>query len=175
MAGTSNNSVLYILDTSNDLITIRSSVVSKKTISILPHTCVGSIIRSNLNSVPFGNTTDKQTGAQLLNLHEGLWSISFKWKIVTDNSTNGNGINYVRYGISNYTGDNFELFSKYRQYNYDSIDYRTWEEYADSFILNVTSTQNLYLNAYIDNSDPFSIPTGIIMTDCLITATLIKP
>jgi hypothetical protein len=59
-----------------------------------------------------------------------LWAITFKWKIVTDNSGLGDGLNYVKYGISNST-TGFELYSKYREFNYASGDYTSWEEYAD--------------------------------------------
>jgi hypothetical protein len=136
---------------------------------------LGSTIRSELNTVAFGLTQNKITGTSLL-IHAGLWGISLKWKI-TKNGSNidtVNGINYVKYGISNSSTD-FELFSQYREFNYNSENYRTWEEYADSFILNVSSTKSLYLNAVIDNNDPNFVETRIFMKDCLITATLIQP
>jgi hypothetical protein len=175
MAGTSDNSVLYILDTSGNIISIRSSVVTKTPILRPSNVSLGSTIRSELNTVAFGLTQNKITGTSLL-IHAGLWGISLKWKI-TKNGSNidtVNGINYVKYGISNSSTD-FELFSQYREFNYNSENYRTWEEYADSFILNVSSTKSLYLNAVIDNNDPNFVETRIFMKDCLITATLIQP
>jgi hypothetical protein len=96
MAGTSSNSVLYILDTSDNIILIRSSVATTIPISLSTRASIGSTLLSNINSVPFGDTTNNITGTSLLNVYPGLWAITFKWKIVTDNSGLGNGLNYVK-------------------------------------------------------------------------------
>lgn len=66
MAGTSENSVLYILDTLDNLISIRSSVVKTFPILTIPRISVGSSLQSPVSSVPFGDTLNKITGASLI-------------------------------------------------------------------------------------------------------------
>jgi hypothetical protein len=174
MAGTSNNSVLYILDVSGNIISIRSSVVKTTPITTIPRTAIGSSLQSPVTSVAFGLTLDIITGATLLNVHPGVWAISFKWAFtrLNDNSVDGNGIKYIKYGLSN-TTTGFELFSKYKEYNYDYDVFQTWEEFSECTILNIQSIQNLNLNAYIDDSNSFFAETGIVMTNCSMKAILV--
>jgi hypothetical protein len=173
MAGTSDNSVLYVLDEYGDIINIRSSVVSKSYLPSISKVSIGSSRQSSINSVSFGNTENQITGTSLLSIHPGLWAVTIKWKFTPDNTGLGDGLAYVKYGLS-HTTTGFELFSKYREYNYANGDFTSWEEFSDSFIVNIAYTNNFYLNAITSNDDPFIVPIGVIMTNCSIKAILIQ-
>ena len=102
-----------------------------------------------------------------------MWAVTIKWKFTPNNTGLGTGLAYVKYGLS-HTTTGFELFSKYREYNYVSDDFTSWEEYTDSFIIDINSTKDCYLNAIISNNDPQIVPIGVVMTDCSIRAILLQ-
>ena len=93
-----------------------------------------SLMYLPINSVAFGLTLIQVIGTEIPNIHPGLWVTSFKWKNVTDNTTNGNGINYVKYGISNtvYQIQQLVLNSYQRletRYNNQTRYNQSWEKY----------------------------------------------
>jgi hypothetical protein len=114
--------------------------VSKSYLPSISKVSIGSSLQSSINSVDFVDTENQITGTSLLNVHPGIWAVTIKWKFTPDNTGLGSGLAYVKYGLS-HTTTGFELFSKYREYNYASGDYTSWEEYSDSFIIDIASTK----------------------------------
>ena len=131
---------------------------------------IGSTMQSFTSSVAFVNHAVTITGASLLKIPTGVWSISTGWSLVPTDVADDTTYNNLKYGLS-YTKSGYEIFSLNRRFAINLATPSNWESYADQTIISVTDpTKNIYLNALI-NEAPNT--TGHLMNNVYITAKLL--
>jgi hypothetical protein len=121
-------------------------------------------------SVPFVKMQNSITGASLVNMPPGVWSISFGWKMGAV-SRKGDGANCnVVYGLSREAGK-YDLVEVNALYNIFYDDESTYQSYYQNTVRLFTTATSLFLNARLDNAGS---DVGTVMSNSYITATLIS-
>jgi hypothetical protein len=162
IAASVDGSIIYILNTNGEVVTRRSTGLTKL--------AIGSRMSSFTDSVAFVNTVIPITGTTLVDIPPGVWSISFGWGFSAISNDGDGTNNNVLYGLS-YSTTDFEIAQENKSYGITFGNSTTYESYARCIILTLTKKQTLYLNAFINNP---AATSGALMTNSYITATLIK-
>ena len=155
-----DGSIVYILEKNGDIVS-KSPALTKF--------AIGTTMKSSTDSVDFVNTSTFITGTSLINIPPGVWSVSFGW-MFSASSSNGDGVNKVKYGLSHSTTDT-AIVSKNRSYRIFFGDITTYESYSECITIVLTTTKSLYLNALVNK--PLTT-TGALMTKSYIIATVIN-
>ena len=165
IAASVDGSIIYILNQNGDLVSRRSSGLTRFAIG-----STMQVLSTALTA--FTTTSTVRTGTSLIDIPPGVWSISFGWTF-SASSTVGNGSdNNVLYGLS-YTATGFEIISINTRYSITYPDTTTYESFADNVILTLLTKKTLFLNAQI-NKLPATTTTGAQITNCFIRATLLN-
>jgi hypothetical protein len=131
---------------------------------------IGYTMTNKTVKVPFVKTHNIVTGASILNIPSGVWSICFGWKMSADGDI-GDGTNYnVTYGLSK-SPTGFELLEINGLYNIFYEDSTTFQSHYQCVVLVFKKNTTIYLNAFINNETSFVDTT---MVGSYINATLIS-
>lgn len=125
-----------------------------------PGLTVGHTLSSKTKYIPFIRTQNIITGATILNIPAGTWSICFGWKMSAEGEE-GDGTNYnVTYGLSKLSS-RFELLEINGLYNIFYDDPTTFQSHYQSVVLVFTENTTIYLNAFLNN-EPSLVDTTMI-------------
>jgi hypothetical protein len=139
-------------------------------LQIRPVQQIGLTMTNKTIKVPFIKTHNIITGASILNIPSGVWSICFGWKMSADGDI-GDGTNYnVTYGLSK-SPTGLELLEINGLYNIFFEDPTTFQSHYQSVVLVFKKNTTIYLNAFLNNETSV---VDTVMINSYIHATLIS-